>query len=353
MTTRRRRETKTRHACRLAGLLAAAALCGTMMSSPAVADAVSDFYRGKAINIHVGFPPGGGYDIYARLVADHFGRHIPGNPSVVVQNMPGGGGIRAAGYVANATPQDGRALGVFLDSLLLTTMLQPDAKFAMDKFVWIGRVTSTTTYVVGWHTAPAKSVEQAKQTEFIIAATARTSTSALIPYALNQLIGTKFKVVLGYDGSGPMALAMERGEVHGLGGMSWEAIKTGRPQWLSDRSAVFLFRVGTERHPELPNVRAVTEFATSPGDKALLTLLGSGPDIGRSLAAEPRIPAERAEALRRAFMTMVRDPAFRADAEKRKLEVDPLDGARLQRLIDEAVSTPPELVERLKGVAKG
>ncbi len=333
-------------------LIAAAFLVAAMAPIQAAADAVSDFYRGKTVPIYVGFPPGGGYDLYARLVAAHFGNHIPGNPGIIVKNLSGGASRKAAAYIANATPQDGAALGMFLDHLTLGVALQGKAKFESDKFVWIGRVTPTTTIAYLWHTAPAKSVKDAIGKEIILAATRATSTSAVIPHALNEFVGTRFRPIVGYRGSAAFALAMERGETQGVGAMSWEAVKILKADWLRDKKINIIWTTGSQRHKELPDVPAIPEFARNADERKIMMAIASGTNIGRALAAEPGIPKDRARALRRAFMAMVRDPAFIADATKRQLSVDPIDGETLQRIVADIVATPKPLLKKINSFIK-
>ena len=326
----------------------AAALIALLLAGPARADAIADFYRGKTVSLYVSFPPAGGYDIYARVLAPHFSRHIPGNPAIIVRNMEGGSGVKAASYISTVTPQDGTALGMFLDNLTLGKVLGGPGDFDPVKLVWIGRIVSTATVAVVWHTSPVQSVEAAKQREITIAATVPSNSASFIPSALNDLVGTKFKIIRGYQGSPPMALAMERGEVDAIGGIAWEAIQTTKPDWLTGRKVKFIYTLGAERHRDLPDVPGLTEFAPDERARNVLGLLGGGPDIGRAIVAEPGIPAERAAALRDAFMATMRDPAFIADMHGRNLTIDALPGDELQRLIEKAAATPRELVEQAR-----
>jgi tripartite-type tricarboxylate transporter receptor subunit TctC len=224
-----------------------------LSSHPATADTVADFYRGKSISLYVSFPPGGGYDIYARVLAPHFTRHIPGNPTIVIKNMEGGSGVKAASYITALTPQDGTSLGLFLDTLTLGKVLGGPGEFDPVKLVWIGRVVSTATVSVVWHTSAVQSVDAAKRNAIAIAASVPSNSSSFIPTALNDLIGTRFKIIRGYQGSPPMALAMERGEVDAVGGMSWEAIQTTKPDWLAERKIKILYAQGAHRIKELPD----------------------------------------------------------------------------------------------------
>jgi tripartite-type tricarboxylate transporter receptor subunit TctC len=312
----------------------------------ASAEPIADFYRGKTVNLYVSFPPGGGYDIYARVLLPYFSRHIPGNPAIVVKNMEGGSGVKAASYISTVTPQDGTSLGLFLDTLTLGKVLGGPGEFDPVKLVWIGRIVSTATVAMVWHTAPAQSVQEAKQRPLIIAASVPSNSSSFIPTALNDLIGTKFRIVRGFPGSPPMALAMERGEVEAIGGISWEAVQLTKQDWLAEKKARPLYAHGAHAMKELPEVPGLADLAVNERSQRILSLLGGGPDIGRSLTAEPGIPPERAAALRRAFDATMADPEFVADMHKRNLNVEPLTGEEVQKIVAAAVATPRALVDQ-------
>jgi tripartite-type tricarboxylate transporter receptor subunit TctC len=315
-----------------------------IVSPPALADPVADFYRGKSITLYVSFPPGGGYDIYARVLVPYFTRHIPGNPPIVIKNMEGGSGVKAASYISTITPQDGTSLGLFLDTLTLGKVLGGPGDFDPVKLTWIGRIVSTATLAMVWHTASVQSIENAKQRPIIIAASVPSNSSSYIPTALNDLIGTRFKIVRGFPGSPPMALAMERGEVEAIGGMSWEAIQLTKPDWLAEKKARGLYTHGAHRIKDLPDVPGLLDLATDDKSRRILGLMGGGPEIGRSIVAEPGIPAERAAALRKAFMETMEDAEFVADMHKRNLSVEPLSGEEVQKIVAGATATPKELV---------
>jgi tripartite-type tricarboxylate transporter receptor subunit TctC len=343
-------KTATTFSSTVGRLFAAAAMTGLSIS-PAAAEPVADFYRSRSISLYVSFPPGGGYDIYARVLAPHFSRHIPGNPAIAIKNMEGGSGVKAASYISTVTPQDGTSLGLFLDTLTLGKVLGGPGEFDPLKLVWIGRIVSTATVSVVWHTSPVQSIEAAKQKEIVIAASVPSNSSSFIPTALNDLVGTKFKIIRGYHGSPPMALAMERGEVHAIGGMSWEAIQTTKPDWLAERKVRILYAQGAHRIKELPNDPGLLDFAVDERSRKILRLLGGGPDIGRSIVAEPGIPGERAAALRKAFIATIEDPEFVAEMRKRNLNIEPLSGDDVQKTVEAAVATPRELVEQARRYA--
>ena len=328
--------------------LAALPLLALSLLAPvsAAADTVADFYHGKTLNLYVSFPPGGGYDIYARVLLPYFTRHIPGNPAIVVKNMEGGSGVKAAGYISTITPQDGTSLGLFLDSLTLGKVLGGPGEFDPVKLVWIGRIVSTATLAMVWHTSAVQTVEEAKQRSIVIAASVPSNSSSFIPTALNDLVGTKFKIVRGFQGSPPMALAMERGEVDAIGGMSWEAIELTKQDWLREGKAKGLYTHSAHRIKDLPAVPGLLDLAVDDKSRRILALMGGAPDIGRSLVAEPGIPGERAAALRKAFTETMEDPEFVADMHKRNLGVEPLSGEDVQKIVATAAATPRELVEQ-------
>ena len=231
------------------------------------------------------------------------------------------------------TPQDGTSLGLFLDALTLGKVLGGQGEFDPVKLTWIGRIVSTATVSVVWHTSPVQTIEEAKKREILMAGTVPSNTSNFIPAALNDLIGTKIKVIMGFRGSPDQALAMLRGEVNSIGGMSWEAIQTNHQDWLTEKKIRVLYTQGANRIKELPDVPGLLDFAYDERSRSLLGLLGSGPDIGRSLVAEPGIPPERAAALRKAFMATMRDPELIAEIKKRRLDLEPLSGEEVQKMV--------------------
>jgi len=328
--------------------LAIAGIAALFAPPFAKAEPVADFYRGKTITLLVGFPPGGGYDLYARVMAPHFTRHIPGNPQIVLKSMLGGSGILASGHMSKITAQDGLTLGTFLDAITLGKVLGGPGEFDPVKMVWIGRIVTTATVSVVWHTSPVQTIEEAKHREILMAGTVASNTSNFIPAALNDLIGTKIKVIMGFRGSPDQALAMLRGEVNSIGGMSWEAIQTNHQDWLREKKIRILYAQGAHRIKELPNDPGLLDFAADERSRKILALLGSGPDIGRTIVAEPGIPPERAVALRTAFMETMHDPEFIAEMKKRNLSLEPLSGEELQKQIEEVVATPKDLVEQAK-----
>ena len=305
-------------------------------------------FKGKTVTIVVGFGPGGGYDIYGRLVASHIGDHLAGKPTVVVQNTPGAASVKAANLLYNSALKDGTTLGLFRSALTVNGVLAGNQKYHPEKFVWIGRVNDSATLGVAWAAAPATSVEQAKQREVVLASTGASGNSAMVPWAMNSLLGTKFKVVPGYTSTAAAALAMEQGEVHGIGAVSLEYLGTVKADWLKTGKIKLMYSIDLKRKKSLPDVPAIVEFAKDANSRQVLALLGSASAIGYSFAAPPGVSEAVAGALGKAFGSMIQDPAFLADAAKRKLDVDPLTGAEVQKIVADAVATPRAVVEMAK-----
>jgi tripartite-type tricarboxylate transporter receptor subunit TctC len=313
---------------------------------PARAD---DFYKGKSISLIIAAATGGGYDTYARLVARHLGRHIPGQPAIVPQNMPGAAGIRAANYLYAAAPKDGTAIGMldqatYLDQVLGTAGLTADAS----RFNWIGRILSNSAVLYAWHLAKVKRIEDALTQELIVSTSG--AASRLNWTVLNNVVGTRLKIITGYQGSSDSRLAMIRGEVDALS-QPWPVLKVEAEQLLRDRQINLLLQTGAEKHPELAHVPNMIDLAKSEEDKTLLSLFSSPSTIGRSIAAPPGVPLERVAILREAFTATIKDAALIEEAHRLKLELDPLDGAALQAAIA-GTSVAPEVVARARRVAE-
>jgi tripartite-type tricarboxylate transporter receptor subunit TctC len=312
--------------------------------------AVEDFYRGKKIDLIIGYSSGGTYDLYARLVARHLGRHIPGQPLIVPRNMPGAGSRTAATWVATIAPRDGTVLATADQSLALQ-QAAGDKRIAFDatKFVYVGNPNVENNTTATWHTSGVKTIEDAKRREVAVGATGG-STSSQYPKAMNALLGTRFKIILGYPGGNDINLAMERGEVDGRGSNSWASWKATRPQWLAENMINILVQIGFKKAPDLPNVPLLIELGENAEDRALLRWLSASTQIGRPIFTTPDVPAERVAALRAAFDAMIRDPAFLDDARKAHFELDPVPGVAMQKLIAEIVGMPRAQGERLRKI---
>jgi tripartite-type tricarboxylate transporter receptor subunit TctC len=330
-------------------LLSMAALAfGPTAAIPALADPVADFYKGKQINLVIGTSAGNDYDYRARLLARYMGKHIPGNPQIVPRNMPGGGGVQAANWIANIAPRDGTTLHMIMANMMASqAMGMPGVEFDTRKFTWIGNTSSTPNVVNSWYTSGVETIEDVRKRELIVGAPMGTA-GALYPLLMNALAGTKFKLVTGYPGGNEANLAMERGETEGRGSNSWAAWKSTKPEWVRDKKIHVLVQIGLKRDPDLPNVPLMLELARNDDDRKLLTFISSETEIARALVAPPEVPSERIEALRRAFDATVRDPEFLAEAEKMKMDISPSTGEEAQKIADAIANTPPEIASRAR-----
>ena len=316
---------------------------------PAVAQSVADFYKGKQLVLIVGAASGGGYDALGRLLGRHIGNHIPGNPSVIVQNMPGAGSLQATNHLYNIAPKDGTVFGlVQRDMLVAKAMNAPGIRFEIEKFNWIGNLASEIGIVVAWHTSPIKTTDDLFKTDMIVGGTGPTIDTETSPRLMNSLIGTKFRVVSGYTGTTEVLLAMERGEVMGLGDWSLSNIRTRNPQMLQEGKIRLLMQTALKKAPDLPNVPLVLDFAKSAEDRQVMEAFLSQKAVARPVLAPPGIPADRVQALRAAFMAMAADPEFIKDAERSRLEVSPTSGEEVERVIGDIGRVPPAMMERLK-----
>jgi tripartite-type tricarboxylate transporter receptor subunit TctC len=332
-----------------AALLAAASVA---WAPSAEAQSVEQFYKGKTVNLYIGYAPGGGYDFFGRLVARHLGRHIPGQPTVVPQNMPGAGSLRAANFVYNVAPKDGTALGIVTQTVALEDAFgTPGVQYKATGFNWIGRATSNVDLLLTWHASKVKTFEDALKTDAPVAGTGPGSPAEFMPKVLNNVLGTKFKVITGYPGSNEGMLAMEKGEVDGAT-TSWNTLKTSKQDWLQNKQINLIVQYTPYRHKEIPNVPDMVELGKSDEQKQILGLYASGAVIGRSIFTSPGVPAERVKALRDAFTAMTRDPVFLAEIEQTKAEFDPMSGDELQKTIEAATKIAPEVREKAR-LARG
>ena len=323
------------------------ALAFAATASIAHADPIEDFYRGRQIQLIIGVGEGGGYDLSARLAAMHLSKFIPGNPTIVPRNMPAAGSIAAAEYVYSLAPKDGTVLAMFQPTYITEKINDTRRKYEYEKFTYIGRVDSSVLVGLAWHGSSVQSVEDAKKTEVALAAVAAAGTSATMPWALNRILGTKYKVVMGYPSSAAMGLALERGEAQGIGSTSWDYLLTKR-EWLEEKKVKILYVIALQRFRDLPDAPTVMEIVDNPLDKNALKLISSTSSVGRALLAPPDNDGARTAALRAAFDKMAKDPDFLADAERRRLGSDTLDGISLQDLVADVAAQPQEVIERMK-----
>ncbi|MEA2905824.1 MAG: hypothetical protein QOI12_3211 [Alphaproteobacteria bacterium] len=325
-----------------------------LAASPALAQSVADFYRGKTITMAVGTSPGGDYDLRMRMVARHIGKHIPGTPTVVASNMPGAGQMLVANWLANVAPKDGTVMVALSQNLAVHQATgAAGVKYDVREFNWIGNTTDTPNVTNSWHTTNIHTIQDVMQRELVVGATGVASGSYLYPYALNQLVGTKFKIVTGYPGGNDVNLAMERGEVGGRGSNSWASWKSTRPQWLAEKKIVILVQVGLKRNPELADVPTMQELAKNDIDRQVLEFISADTAISRPLVTNAGVPRDRVEAVRRAFDATMKDPEFLAEAEKSKTDISPMTGEEAQKIAEATIAAPADVRARANALIEG
>jgi tripartite-type tricarboxylate transporter receptor subunit TctC len=331
-------------------VLAVAALAVALgFASSASAQTAEQFYAGRKMEMIISSGAGGGYDVSARLTARHMERFIPGHPTIVARNMPGAGHALAAQHLYNVAAQDGSVIATLGQNLPMAQLLQPEKiKFRMEKFNWIGNVSQDNNVTVAWHTAGVTSFADLESKELIVGAQGINSTSAQYPLALRNLLGAKFRIISGFSGTQTIILAMERGEVAGLGSNSWATWKAQHPDWVKERKIIPLVQMGLHRAPDLPDVPLLTELARNAAQRQVFDMLSSGIVVGRPILTTPNVPADRVAILRAAFNATMTDESYLADSKKAKLDVDPLSGAELQKYVEELVTASPDALSLLK-----
>ena len=331
---------------RTASLIAAAALA--ILSVPVFAQTPEQFYAGKSIDLVIGYPPAGSNDVYTRVLARHLGKHIPGKPNVIVKNMPGAGSFKALAYHASVAPKDGTVIGLGAPTAALDEKLGTEGvRFKTADFNYIGRLDSLINIVFIWHTSPVKTVADAQWIESTLSGTGIGSTVSIYPTVMNNVLGTKFKLIMGYKGSAAAQLAVERGEVEGHS-TSWTAVKVGHPDWRPSKKISILVQFSLKKHPELPEVPTVVELARNDEERAILRAVMSASEVGTAYFTTAGVPADRVAALRRAFDATMKDPEFLADAERTKITVNPMSGEDLEKLVAEIADLKPELLEKVR-----
>jgi tripartite-type tricarboxylate transporter receptor subunit TctC len=321
----------------------------TAFSASARADDVAKFYAGKTIQLVVGIAVGSGYDVNARLLARHFANHIPGKPTIVVQNQPGAGSAIMTSQLYNAGPFDGTVIGAAFGGMPTLPLLSPSNKIRFDpvKLQYVGNTNRETHVTYVWHTSPVQSLEEAKSKQLILGAQAPGSSQYDFPLVANALFGTKFKVVPGYGSTSKINLAVESGEVQGTIS-AWTTLKTLSSKWLSEKQIKVIAQWALRPNPELPGVPNALDLAKKPEDEAALRLVMARLDVGRPFFVPPGVPADRVAALRKAFDDTMKDPAYLAEAKKLKIDVDPLTGPELGALVEKVSKTPEDTVKRVR-----
>jgi len=329
------------------GGLGAAALLTLQPLAPATADSVADFYKGKNLDLYIGYSVGGGYDTYARLLANHIGKHIPGNPTVVPKNMTGAGSLKLANWLYNVAPKDGTAIGAIGRGTGFDPLLKiKGAQFDGTKFSWLGSANDEVSVCVAWQNNGVTKFDDVMNKELIVGGTGASADTDQFPKIMNGVLGTKFRIVTGYPGGNEVGLAMERGEVKGRCGWSWSSVKSLHLDWVKEKKIHVLVQLSLEKHPDMPDVPLVMDLAKTPEQKGILKVIFTRQVMGRPFLAPPGIPADRLNALRKAFMDTMRDKEFLAAAEKAKLEITPVSGEKIQALVKEAYESSPALVAK-------
>ena len=328
-------------------LSAVAALAA--LAIPAHAQDVASFYRGKQVTLLIGFGPGGGYDLYARMLGRFIGAHIPGNPTIVPQNMPGAGSRSAANWLYKVAPQDGTVIACLGQATPTDQALgQPGVQFDAGKFNWIGNLSLVNNILFVSAASGVSTFAQAKTKQLAIGASGASSPSVLYPQVSNNLLGGKFKIIAGYPGGGDINIAVERHEIDGRGSDSWASMKATHQDWLHDHAINILFQVGPRREPDLPDVPLWTELAQNDDQRQVLTLLSSDVSVGRPILTAPNVPADRVKALRQAFVETMRDPQFIEAAKQANMEMSPMNGEELQQTVGNIVASPPRILAMVK-----
>jgi tripartite-type tricarboxylate transporter receptor subunit TctC len=308
------------------------------------AQSVAEFFKGRTVEIYVGYSVGGGYDLYARLLARYIGKHIPGNPTVIAKNMEGAASLRLANWLYQVGPKDGTVFGTIGRGTAFDPILGLNgAQFDGTRFTWIGSANDEVSVCVSWYTSGVKTFDDARTKELTVGANGPSDDTVQFPRVLNAVLGTKFKIISGYPGGNDVLLAMERGEVQGRCGWSWSSAKIAHRAWIDEKKINVLIQLSLAKHPDLPNIPLITDFATSEEQKQIAKLIFARQVMGRPFLAPPGVPADRAEALRRAFMDTMNDRDFLADAESSRFEITPVSGEHVQMLVNEIYGTSSEI----------
>jgi tripartite-type tricarboxylate transporter receptor subunit TctC len=326
------------------------ALLAALLVAPpggAWAQSAPDFYKGKNIDLYIGYSVGGGYDLYARILARHMSKHIPGNPNVLPKNMEGAGSLRLANWLYNVGPKDGSAFGIIgrgtgFDPLLGNRAAQFDAS----KFTWIGSANNEVSVCVAWHTSGITKFEDLLKKELVVGGTSTSADTDQFPRIANGVLGTRMRVITGYPGGTEVGLAMERGEVQGRCGWSWSTVKSTHLAWHEQKKIHLLVQLALGKHPELPDVPLIVDLAKTEEQRQILKLIFARQVMGRPFLAPPGVPAERTAILRKAFMATMADKDFLRDAEKAQLEITPVAGEQIEALVKEIHATPPDIAQK-------
>ena len=313
-------------------------------SSAALAQAPAEFYRGKTIDLYIAYSAGGAYDLYARMISRHIGKHIPGNPTVVPKNMEGAGGLRLANFLYNAAPRDGTAIGATSRSTVFEPLLgNKAAQYDPAKFTWLGSANDEVGVCVSWHTSGIEHFDDLFTKELTVGSTGFGDDTYQFPRFVNNVLGTRMKIIPGYPGGNDVSIAMERGEVGGRCGWSWSSVKPTRMNWVTEHKINLLMQFSLAKHADLPDVPLIMDYAKTDEHRAMFKFIFARQVMGRPYQGPPGIPADRLQVLQKAFMDTMVDQEFLAEAEKGKFEIRPVSGAEIGKLVADVLNTPPEL----------
>ena len=319
------------------------------LAAPAQAESVAEFYKGKKVTLWVGYTPGGGYDTYARTVARYMTKHIPGNPEIIVKNKPGAGSMLLTNELYNVLPKDGTAIGMIGRGMPMEPLLKnSSAKFDASKFNWLGSANNEVSVCVFMKSTGVTNWEQLKTKQYTVGGTGPGADTDTFPKVMNNLLGTKLKLVTGYPGGTDVNFAMERGELDGRCGYSWSSLKSRKADWLKNKTVSVIMQMSTSKHADMPNVPFIMDLAKSDNDLKVLSFIYARQAWGRPFLAPPGIPADRVKALQTAFMATMNDPAYRKDALKQRLEVAPISGAQISKLMADLYASPKSVVDAAK-----
>jgi tripartite-type tricarboxylate transporter receptor subunit TctC len=325
----------------------AAVLLGVLSTCTAAAQSPADFYRGKTVDLYIAYSVGGGYDLYARLLARHLGKHIPGNPTVVPKNMEGAGGLRLANWLYQAAPRDGTVIGATSRSVAFEPLLgNKGAQYDASKFTWLGSANDEVSVCVAWHTSGVTKFEDLLSKELTVGSTGTADDTYQFPRFVNNVLGTKMKIITGYPGGNDVSLAMERGEVGGRCGWSWSSVKSIRMSWVTEKKMHLLMQFSLAKHADLPDVPLIMDLARTDEQRQMFRLIFARQVMGRPFQGPPGIPADRLRALQQAFMDTMKDKEFLAEAEKAQFEITPVAGEAIEKLVAEAHRTPLAVAEK-------
>jgi tripartite-type tricarboxylate transporter receptor subunit TctC len=326
---------------------------GAILVSTSLSHAQSpeEFYKGKTVELYIGYSVGGGYDLYARVLARHIGKFIPGHPTIVPKNMEGAGSLRLANWLYRVAPKDGTVFGIIGRGTAFDPVLgEPGAQFDGTKFSWIGSANDEVSVCVAWQGTGVTSFEDLRTKEVTVGGTGVSADTDQFPRIINGVLGTKMRIVSGYPGGNDVVLAMERGEVQGRCGWSWSSVKSTHGAWIDDHKIAVLAQLSLTKHAELGDVPIVEDLAKTDEQRQILKLIFARQTMGRPFLAPPAVPQDRVETLRKAFMDTMNDKDFLADAEKAQLEITPVSGDKVQALVQEIYQTPPEIAKKAAGL---